>query len=81
MNISATKCDECPKIKGEANHWHQIGIQKYANGVWIELGVIGCHSDPRDVDAGYEVRDLCCDQCLKDHIMRLLRVTTGEQTQ
>lgn len=70
MTVEKVICDECGRVKGEANHWHQIGVQKYAEGVWVELGVIGCHSDT-DAKA-YEVHDLCGEQCLHKHIAKLL---------
>ena len=73
MTVEKTVCDCCAKVKGERNGWHQIGVQKYAVGIWIELGVIGCHSAPEDVDSGYEVHDLCSDECLREHLMKLLR--------
>ncbi len=79
MNVNHTVCDCCAKIKGELNHWRQIGVQKYAGNVWIELGMIGCHSDPSQENVrSYEVHDLCSDQCLKEHIMTLLRLNPTE---
>lgn len=74
MNFSGTRCDECGRMKGESNHWRQVGVQKYAGGIWIELGQIGCHSDPRDVDIGYEIHDLCGECCLYKHIGKLLKL-------
>ena len=75
MNFSGTKCDCCGKIKGETNHWHQIGVQKYAeHGVWIELGFIGARTMPEE-SKYYEVHDLCGNDCLKEHLMRLLPQT------
>ena len=84
MTAEKTFCDSCGRIRGAANHWHQIGVQKYANGVWIELGVIGCHSDPKDVGAGYEVHDLCGEGCFFRHLAKLLKlnpVAEGENQQ
>jgi len=73
MNFSGTKCDECGRIKGEGNHWHQIGVQKYAERVWIELGFIGAHSMPEEAKH-YEVHDLCGEQCFYKHIGKLLKI-------
>ncbi len=77
MNVNHTICDCCAKTKGELNHWRQIGVDRTALGIWIELGLIGCHSETADAKS-YEIHDLCSDQCLKEHIMTLLRLNPTE---
>lgn len=71
MTVEKTLCDECGRTKGDANHWHQIGVQKYAMGPWIELGYIGAHSAVGD-ERDYEVHDLCGQECFHKHIAKLL---------
>jgi len=78
MNFSGVKCDECGRIKGESNHWHQIGVQKYAVGIWVELGYLGAHSQEGD-ERDYEVRDLCGERCFFLHIGKLLKINPTEE--
>lgn len=77
MNFSGTKCDECGRVKGESNHWHQIGmIPSTIGGPWIELGSLaGPHSLKAYGDA-YEIHDLCGESCFYKHIGKILRITT-----
>lgn len=67
MNFSGTKCDECGRIKGESNHWHQIGLTDLDNGgVSLLLGTMHY-----DVDV---VHDLCGEACFLRHICKLLNM-------
>lgn len=71
MTLEKVACDECGRVKAEANHWHRVGvILGPANEVSLELGhLFG------EVPAGnwiYDVHDLCGEQCLHKHIAKLL---------
>lgn len=79
MTFSGTRCDECGRIKGEANHWHQMGlIPSIMGGPWIELGSLaGPHSLKEYTDA-YVVHDLCGEQCLYKHLGKLLKLNPVE---
>jgi len=69
MNFSGTKCDECGRIKGESNHWHQIGVtQELGAGGRLSL-LLGLLA--HDVD---EVHDLCGEACFYKHIGKLLKI-------
>ncbi len=73
MNFSGVKCDECGRLKGEANHWHQIGIIRSESGsTWIELGTL--MGSPIGAEKHYSIHDLCGEQCFVKHIFKLLRI-------
>ena len=78
MNFSGTKCDECGRIKGESNHWHQMGVYVWPasegqSPLSVELGKL--HGAPAG-QAGddYEIHDLCGEQCLYKHLGKLLKL-------
>ncbi len=73
MTVENVVCDECKAVRGPSNHWHKIGVQKLASGVWVEMGAIGCHTDPTDA-VNYEVHDLCGEQCLYRHLAKMLKL-------
>ncbi len=77
MNFSGTKCDECERIKGPSNHWHQIGIVNWNGGFQtLQLGHL---ADPdTDLISSYLVRDLCGERCFFTHIGKLLRLNPTE---
>jgi len=75
MNFSGTKCDECGRIKGESNHWHQIGvIPSTVGGPWIELGSLAGPHSLKEYTEAYRVLDLCGEQCFYKHIGKLLKI-------
>jgi len=75
MTFSATKCDECGRVKGEANHWHQMGVvlQSKDHASSIELGKLRSFTAAQ-LPEGHEVHDLCGELCLGKHISRLLHL-------
>ena len=80
MNFSGTKCDECGRIKGESNHWHQIAVIKWDAGgaVTVELGSLGARDVP---ESSYNIHDLCGEQCLWKHIGKLLRINPATEAE
>src|SRR5580698_142578 len=75
MKVEQVVCDECRRIKGESNHWKRIGVLQIKNpegGVagtfpQLTLGVV-----PNKPMPGFEIRDICGEQCFHKHIDRLL---------
>ena len=74
MNFSGTKCDECGRIKGESNHWHQMGVLYSGGGNWVELGALMGPTDMVTIPKEYEVHDLCGEACFYKHIGKLLKI-------
>jgi len=75
-NFSGVRCDECGRIKGEANHWHQIGLtQALGKDGSISLLLGAMHYD---VD---EVHDLCGEACFYKHIGKLLKINPASVEQ
>ena len=72
MTVEKVVCDECGRVRGEANHWHRLGVMVSIDGKYsLELGeLIG------DVPEGwgYSVHDLCGEQCFYRHIGKLLKI-------
>jgi hypothetical protein len=70
MKVEQTVCNECnpPRIKGESNHWMQIGVLTMEDGKkQLTLGIV-----PDKPLPGFEIHDLCGQQCFHKHIDRLL---------
>ncbi len=79
MNFSGTKCDECGRLKGESNHWHQIGVLLHeGSACCIELGKLRSFNLVH-LPEGHEIRDLCGEQCFYKHIGKLLRINPAEE--
>lgn len=77
MNFSGTKCDECGRIKGDANHWHQVGVYTWPSvaGGMHTLMLLGEPMEPPSIAGDdYEVHDLCGEACFYKHIGKLLRL-------
>jgi outer membrane lipoprotein SlyB len=78
--FQATKCDECGRIQGEANHWVKIQVwinkqpclQKYA-GVAIGDVVGNCMGTGDYTMATAVIHDLCGQGCAVKHIASLLK--------
>lgn len=71
MKIAQTVCDECKRVRGEENHWLKVGVLVLEDkSVQLTLGVVPEKSMP-----GYEVHDICGEQCFHMHIDRLLGAT------
>jgi hypothetical protein len=77
MTFSGTKCDCCGKIKGESNHWHQIGVYRRTNlrrtNLTLVLGDISVAADIQ------EVLDICGEPCLKEQVIKLLRINPATE--
>ncbi len=75
MNVSTVQCDECGRLKGEGNHWHQIGLLAKQELVTLILG-------DQEMEPGrdwtYSIHDLCGEQCFFKHIGKLLRLNPTE---
>lgn len=77
MNFSGVRCDECDRIKGEANHWHQLGIVNWNDG--SQTVQLGSMSEPDSNSiSSYLLRDLCGEQCFYKHIGKLLKLNPVE---
>ncbi len=77
MTTEKVICDECGRMKGASNHWHQIGVNRIDSEVNAEIGLLlGPRTD------NYVVLDLCGQQCLYRTIAQILKlnpVPEGEQ--
>jgi len=74
--FQATKCDECGRIQGEANHWEKIFVfksPKTANA-GVVLGPIGGNviGVSSWSDCALESRDMCGQGCAMKHLAKLL---------
>lgn len=67
MKVEQVVCDECKRIKGESNHWRQIGVLNHAGKIQLTLGAV-----PQKEIPGFELHDICGDQCFHKHIDRML---------
>ena len=70
MKVEQLVCDECKAVRGEANHWHRIGvltIMEPVKSVQLMLGVI-----PDKPIPNFEIHDICGQQCYHKHIDVLL---------
>lgn len=73
MKVEQILCDECKRIRQEANHWMKIGVlntygETHERGaVQLTLGVVPVKEMPN-----YEVHDICGQQCFHKHIDKLL---------
>jgi len=67
MTVEKVFCDECGRVKGEANHWHRMVVAGPKGKETIRLGDLG--EDP------YGVHDLCGEQCFYKHIAKLMGFT------
>ncbi len=79
MNFNGTKCDECARLKGESNHWHQIGVTTDGGLAHIELGEL--RGPYLGEERKYAVHDLCGEACFYKHLGKLLKlnpVSEGE---
>lgn len=70
MTVEKVICDECGRVKAEANHWHQMCVyQGPAPGQTLVLGDLsGWDRTP------FEIHDLCGQECLYKHIGKLLKL-------
>lgn len=75
MTVEKIICDECGRVKAEANHWHQVGVT-FAGQIGVQVGYLygAPHDSLGDPIPGtkYEVHDLCGEQCFIKHICKLL---------
>lgn len=85
--FQATKCDECGRIQGEANHWVQIQawflwtrditsddlVRSNCQGVALGAIVGFVMGTSNFTTAKPETRDLCGQGCAVKHIARLLK--------
>jgi hypothetical protein len=67
MKVEQTVCNECKRVRGESNHWHKIGVLTLEGGKQLTLGVV-----PEKALPGFEIHDLCGEQCFHKHIDDLL---------
>lgn len=79
MTIEKVVCDECGRVKAEANHWHQIGVLFQRDGNWVELGTLVGAPPVAQEPGKYEIHDLCGEQCFHKHIAKLLGFTPPEE--
>ncbi len=74
--FEATKCDECGRIQGEANHWIRMEVWSVPQGVIglsLGEGMLGCMMGSSQLtSATSEIRDLCGQGCAVKHIAKLL---------
>lgn len=69
--FNGTKCDECHRIQGEANHWVRIQVW-FQKGECVAVVILeGMHQST--VEGEY--RDLCGQGCAMKHIAKLLKWT------
>ena len=77
--FTATKCDECGHIQGEANHWVKVKTWTDKNNAGMCYGVaLGPIVDNSMATgdltmADYSVHDLCGQGCAVKHIAKLLK--------
>lgn len=74
MNFSGTKCDECGRIKGESNHWHQLAVVR--DNIKGPLSIILGEMVDFKLNHAHtlEIVDMCGEQCFYKHIGKLLRI-------
>ncbi len=74
--FQATKCDQCGRIQGEANHWTRMEVWSVPAGIIglsLGEGMIGCMTgNSSSTSATSEIRDLCGQGCAVKHIAKLL---------
>lgn len=77
--FQATKCDECGRIRGEANHWIKVFAVKNrkAATVGIIVGELGNNLMPAGVYTSCTLveRDLCGDECAIKHITAVMKAS------
>ncbi len=71
MTIEKVFCDECGRVKAEANHWHQIGVFRGVDDEEISL-MLGNQVIEPGSDWILETHDICGEQCFHKHIAKLL---------
>ena len=76
MKVQQVVCDNCKRVKQEANNWHKIGVLKTETGLQLTLGTV----PERDLP-NFEVHDACGLQCFHKHIDVLLfgKATEGSK--
>jgi hypothetical protein len=71
-------CDECGREKGDANHWHELGVMedslKTGGGVVVLLGSFNAFDIDRRID-------ICGEECFHRHLSRLLRLPASHPGQ
>lgn len=58
--FTGTKCDVCPKIKGESNKWIQYKIDLSTLSIWIGIDESGL------------AKDACSDTCIQKVLATVL---------
>ncbi len=75
-NFSGVRCDCCARVKGEGNHWLQMGVYRDGGQISVEVGDL---RGPRiGEESKYVVMDLCGDQCFQKTLGKLLRLNPTE---
>jgi hypothetical protein len=72
MKATQILCDECKRVRGESNYWLKMGVldvdpQALDRKLQLTLGAVPEKSLP-----GYEIHDICGQECFHKHIDRLL---------
>ena len=65
MTIEKTICDECGRVKAEANHWHKVGVTT-AGQVGVQVGYLyGPPHDSLAITPDFSCRQYAMD---RDHL-------------
>ena len=77
MTVEKVICDECGRVKGEANHWHEVAVWQTKTAMLaVACGMCADQLVLERVDppVELEIHDLCGEQCLYKHIGKLLNL-------